>query len=63
MVMGTGIKDTHTALLYELAFTVMHSVTSVSSEVKQRRARLVVVRAFSDVLVAFLYFDICHYKC
>ena len=63
MVMGTGMKDTHTASLYELAFTVTHSVTSVSSGVKQHRARLVVVHALSDILVAFLYFDICHYKC
>ena len=42
MVMGTtGIKDTHTASLYELAFTAMHSVSDQSCEVKQPRARLV----------------------
>ena len=37
----TGIKDTHTASLYELAFTATHSVSRQSCEVKQRRARLV----------------------
>ena len=26
----TGIKDTHTASLYELAFTVTHSVSVIS---------------------------------
>ena len=42
MVMGTtGIKDTHTASLYELAFTAMRSVSGQCCEVKQRRARLV----------------------
>ena len=42
MVMGTtGIKDTHTASLYELAFTATRSVSGQSCEVKQRRARLV----------------------
>ena len=42
MVMGTtGIKDTHTALLYELAFTATLSVAGQCCEVKQRRARLV----------------------
>ena len=42
MVMGnTGIKDTHTALLYELAFTVTLSVAGQCCEVKQRRAWLV----------------------
>ena len=37
----TGIKDTHTASLNELAFTVTRSVSSQSCEVKQRRAQLV----------------------
>ena len=37
----TGIKDTHTALLYELAFTATRSVSGHCWEVKQRRARLV----------------------
>ena len=42
MVMGTtGIKDTHTASLYELACTAMCSVSGQSCEVKQHRARLV----------------------
>ena len=42
MVMGTaGIKDTHTASLYELAFTATRSVSGQSCEVKQRTARLV----------------------
>ena len=42
MVMGTtGIKDTHTASLYELAFTATRSVSGKCCEVKQRRARLV----------------------
>ena len=42
MVMGTtGIKDTHTASLYELAFTATRSVSGHCCEVKQRRARLV----------------------
>ena len=49
MVMGTtGIKDTliqrgdtHTALLYELAFTATCSVSGQSCRVKQHRARLV----------------------
>ena len=39
MVMGTtGIKDTHTASLYELAFTATRSVSGQSCKVKQRRA-------------------------
>ena len=37
----TGILDTHTASLYELAFTATSSVPGQSCEVKQRRARLV----------------------
>ena len=37
----TGIKDTHTASLYELAFTAMCSVSGQCWEVKQRRARIV----------------------
>ena len=37
----TGIKDTHTASLYELAFTATRSVSGRCCEVKQRRARLV----------------------
>ena len=42
MVMGTtGIKDTHTASLYELAFTATRSVSGQCCEVKQRRAWLV----------------------
>ena len=42
VVMGTtGISDTPTASLYELAFTAMRSVSDQSCEVKQRRARLV----------------------
>ena len=42
VVMGTtGIKDTHTPSLYELAFTAMRSVSGHCCEVKQRRARLV----------------------
>ena len=42
MVMGTtGISDTHTASLYELAFTATRSVSGQSCEVKQRRAWLV----------------------
>ena len=42
VVMGTtGIYDTHTALLYELAFTATRSVSGQCCEVKQRRARLV----------------------
>ena len=42
VVMGTtGIKDTHTASLNELAFTVTGSVSGQSCEVKQGRARLV----------------------
>ena len=42
MVMGTtGIKDTHTASLYELAFTAMRSVSGQSCEVMQGRAGLV----------------------
>ena len=35
------MKDTHTALMYELAFTVTRSVSGQSCEVKQHRARLV----------------------
>ena len=38
MVMGT---DTHTASLYELAFTAKRSVSGQCCEVKQRRTRLV----------------------
>ena len=42
VVMGTtGILDTHTASLYELAFTATRSVSGHCCEVKQRRARLV----------------------
>ena len=42
MVRGTtGIKDIHTASLYELAFTATRSVPCQCCEVKQRRARLV----------------------
>ena len=42
MVVGTtGIKDTHTASLYELAFTATRSVSGQCCEVKQRRAWLV----------------------
>ena len=42
MVVGTtGIKDTHTASLYELAFTATRSVSGHCCEVKQQRARLV----------------------
>ena len=42
MVMGsTGIKDIHTASLYELAFTVTLSVSGQCCKVKQPRARLV----------------------
>ena len=42
MVLGTtGIKDTHTASLYELAFTATRSVSGQSCDVKQRRARLI----------------------
>ena len=42
VVMGTtGIKDTHIASLYELAFTVMRSVPGQCDEVKQHRAQLV----------------------
>ena len=37
----TGIKDTHTASLYELAFTATRSVSGQCCKVKQRRARLV----------------------
>ena len=37
----TGIKDTHTASLYEVAFTTTRSVSGQSSEDKQRRAWLV----------------------
>ena len=37
----TGIKDTYTASLYELAFTATGSVSGQSCEVKQRRAQLV----------------------
>ena len=37
----TGIKDTHTASLYELAFTATRSVSGQFCEVKQRRAQLV----------------------
>ena len=37
----TGKKDTHTASLYELAFTVTRSVSGQCCEVKQQRARLV----------------------
>ena len=45
MVMSTtGIKDTHTALLYELAFTVTHIVSGQSCKVKQCRARFVAGR-------------------
>ena len=40
--MGTTcIEDTHTASLYELAFTAMRSMSGQNCEVKQRRARLV----------------------
>ena len=40
VVMGTtGISDTHTASLYELAFTATRSASGQSCEVKQRRAR------------------------
>ena len=28
----------------------------------QKLASLALVRVFSDVLVAFIYFDICHYR-
>ena len=42
VVMDTkGKKDTHTALLYELAFTVTGSVSGQSCQVKQSRARSV----------------------
>ena len=42
MLMGTtGIKDTHTASLYELAFTATRSGLGLCCKVKQRRARLV----------------------
>ena len=42
MVIGTtGIKDTHTASLYELAFTATCSVSGQYCDVKQRRAQLV----------------------
>ena len=42
MVMGTtGIIDTHTDRLYELAFTATRSVSGQSCVVKQHRARLV----------------------
>ena len=42
VVMGTtGIKDTHTASLYELAFTATRSVSGLHCKVKQRRAQLV----------------------
>ena len=42
VVMGTtGIKDAHTASLYELAFTATRSVSCQCCEVKQRRAQLV----------------------
>ena len=37
----TGIKDTHTAWLYELAFTWTCSVSGQSYEIKQSRAQLV----------------------
>ena len=37
----TGIKDTHTASLYELAFIATGSMSGQTCEVKQRRARLV----------------------
>ena len=44
MVKGTtGIKDTHTASLYELAFSVKRNVSGQCCEVKQHRARLVAV--------------------
>ena len=39
VVMGTtNIKDTHTASLYVLAFTVTHSVSGQCCEVKEQRA-------------------------
>ena len=41
VVMGTTGIYTHTASLYELAFTATRSVSDQSCEVKQRRARLV----------------------
>ena len=42
MVMSTtGIKDTHTARLYEQAFTATRSVSGQCCEVKQHRARFV----------------------
>ena len=37
----TGTKDTHTASLYDLAFTATHSVSGQCCEIKQRRAQLV----------------------
>ena len=43
VVMGTtGIKGTHTALLYELALTATRCVSGQCCEVKQHSARLVV---------------------
>ena len=40
--MGTaGIKDKHTASLYELAFTAKRSVSGQNCEVMQRTAQLV----------------------
>ena len=38
---GAGIKDSHTALLCELAFTATRSLSGHSCEVKQGRALLV----------------------
>ena len=35
---------------------------SSEGETADAQARLSLVRVFSDVLVAFLYFDICHYR-
>ena len=36
--------------------------TSLMKPKWQKLASLALVRVFSDVLVAFIYFDICHYR-
>ena len=54
-------------LKFTVHITAVHLFTCVAKAVTSRRSREFVsrpllVRVFSDVLVAFLYFDICHYR-
>ena len=41
----------HTGAFHRMGYLMLHHVAGVT----------ILVRVFSDVLVAFLYFDICHY--